>query len=357
MIYHFILNPKSGRGRKEQGLDDIIKAACKKRQVNYHIYYTTAPGDATEYVRSMIRITNERQRFICVGGDGTISEIVNSAPGNLNVEFGVIPMGSGNDFVRNFTNSHLFTDIEAQLDGSTLTLDLIKVNDYYSVNMVNIGFDCAVVKETERLKKIKLIPPGLIYIAGVIVTLCKKFGTKMKLIFDDGRVIEKEMTLTAIANGQFCGGGFRSNPLAKINDGLFDICAINKVSRFTFLSLVSLYKKGTYLEDEKARKVIDYFQVPHFKMEFDEPVPICIDGEIKGAKTVDFSIMKNGFNFVVPKGCEIIESADNRVSAEQPIEVIDVETNADADAPVSETLEVEIPKKEESKGEDFATVG
>ena len=309
MIYHFILNPKSGRGRKEKNLDEIIKAACKKRQVNYHIYYTTAPGDATEYVRSMIRITNERQRFICVGGDGTISEIVNSAPGNLNVEFGVIPKGSGNDFVRNFTNSELFTSIDAQLDGSPLTLDLIKVNDYYSVNMVNIGFDCAVVKETERLKKIKLIPPGLIYIAGVIVTLCKKFGTKMKLIFDDGRIIEKDMTLTAIANGQFCGGGFRSNPLAKINDGMFDICAINKVSRLTFLSLVSSYKKGTYLEDEKAKKYIDYFQVPHFKMEFDEPVPICIDGEIKGAKSVEFSIMQNGFNFVVPKGCEIIESA------------------------------------------------
>ncbi len=326
MIYHFILNPKSGRSRTEKKLDEIIKAACKKRQLNYHIYYTTAPGDATEYVRSMIRITSERQRFICVGGDGTISEIVNSAPGNLNVEFGVIPKGSGNDFVRNFSNTQLFTDIDAQIDGTPITLDLIKVNDCYSVNMVNIGFDCAVVKETERLKKIKIIPPGLIYIVGVVVALCKKFGYKMKLIFDDGRVIEKELTLTSISNGKFCGGGFKSNPLAKLNDGMFDICAIDKVSRFTFLSLVSLYKKGTYLEDDKAREIIEYFQVPHFKMEFDEPVPICIDGEIKGAKTIDFSILKNGFNFVVPKGCELIDSAETSISTSQSEETMGEQT-------------------------------
>jgi diacylglycerol kinase (ATP) len=63
----------------------------------------------------MTRITDEKQRFICVGGDGTINEIVNSCPENPNVEFGVIPCGSGNDFVRNFTNTNLFSDIEAQI--------------------------------------------------------------------------------------------------------------------------------------------------------------------------------------------------------------------------------------------------
>ena len=156
MIYHFILNPQSGGGRKQVKLIELIKAACKNKQLNYHIYFTTCPGDATEYVRSMTRITQEIQRFICVGGDGTINEIVNSAPENPNVEFGVIPSGSGNDFVRNFTNTSLFSDIEAQLDGQTVSLDLIKCNNQYCVNMVNIGFDCSVVKESEKFKKFKI---------------------------------------------------------------------------------------------------------------------------------------------------------------------------------------------------------
>ena len=74
----------------------------------------------------------------------------------------------------------------------------------------------------------------------------------------------------------------------------------------TLLSLVSCYKKGTYLENKRARKVFLYKQVPHFKMEFEEPIPICIDGEIKGAKTIDFEVIKDAFNFVVPKGCDLI---------------------------------------------------
>lgn len=306
MIYHFILNPKSGRSRKHRGLEKDIKDACKKRNLSYHIYYTTCPGDATEYVRSMVRISSDRQRFICVGGDGSINEIVNSAPCNPNVEFGVIPSGSGNDFVRNFSNNNLFSDIDRQIDGDTVSLDLIKCNDIYGVNMINIGFDCAVVKEADRIKKIKLFSPGISYILGVVVVLFKKFGTKMKLIYDDGEVIEKEFTLTAIGNGKFCGGGFKSAPIALLQDGLMDVCAINKVTRATFLSLVSSYKKGTYLDSEKARKIISYKQVPHFKMEFDTPIPICIDGEINGAKTVDFTVVKNAFNFVIPKGCELM---------------------------------------------------
>ena len=232
MIYHFILNPKSGRSPRQKKLEQEIKDACTKRQLSYHIYYTTCAGDATEYVKSMIRISSERQRFICIGGDGTINEIANSAPNNLNVEFGVIPSGSGNDFVRNFSNTKLFSDIEAQLDGEPIAIDLIKCNDFYCVNMVNIGFDCAVVKEADKLKRHKLVTPGFSYILGVVVVLFKKFGTKMKLIFDDGETLEKEFTLTAIGNGKFCGGGFMAAPRALLTDGLLDVCA-KRCKRFS----------------------------------------------------------------------------------------------------------------------------
>ena len=305
MIYHFILNPNSAKGRGRRHIEDAIKEACRKRHLNYHIYYTTCPGDATEYVRSMIRITEDRQRFICIGGDGTINEIVNSAPTNLNVEFGVIPNGSGNDFVRNFTNIKKFYDIDAQIDGETIPLDLIRCNDNYCVNMVNIGFDCAVVKEADKLKKVRFFTPGMSYILGVVVVLFRKFGTKMKLIFDDGEVIDQELTLTAIGNGKFCGGGFMAAPRALLNDGLLDVCAINKISRLTFIKLVKCYKNGTYLENEKAMKIIKHRRVSHFRMEFDTPIPICIDGEIKGAKNIDFEVVPKAFNFVIPKGSEL----------------------------------------------------
>lgn len=305
MIYHFILNPKSGRSPKQKRMEQEIKSACKKRQLKYHIYYTTGVGDATEYVRSMMRISQEKQRFICVGGDGTINEIANSAPCDPNLEFGVIPNGSGNDFVRNFSNLKLFASIEAQLDGEAIPIDMIKCNEHYCVNMVNIGFDCSVVKEAERLKRFKWVTPGISYILGVVVVLFKKFGTPMRVIFDDGEVIEKEFTLTAIGNGKFCGGGFEAAPRANIQDGLLDVCAIDKISRLTFVTLVGSYKNGTYLNNARAMKYIRHRRVSHFKMEFDTPIAICIDGEIKGAKSVDFEVVRNALNFVVPKGCEL----------------------------------------------------
>lgn len=305
MIYHFILNPKSGRSRKRAKMEDHIKSACAKRQLDYHIYYTTCVKDATEYVRSMIAISSERQRFICVGGDGTINEIVNSAPCNPNVEFGVIPGGSGNDFVRNFTNLRLFSDIDAQIDGTSEPIDLIRCNDLYCANMINIGFDCSVAKEANALKsKYKFASPEISYILGILVTFFKKFGTHMKLTFDDGEIIDRELTLTAIGNGHYCGGGFMAAPISNLNDGLIDLCIINKITRLDFIKIVSQYKSGAFLNNPKARHMFEYKQIPHFKMEFDAPMPICIDGEIYSAKDIDIEIIKNGFNFVIPKGCD-----------------------------------------------------
>ena len=307
MIYHFILNPKSGRPRKQKNLEDLIKSACRKRQLSYHIYYTTCPGDATEYVRSMIRISQDRQRFICIGGDGTLSEIVNSAPSHSNVEFGVIPYGSGNDFVRNFTNKELFYDIDAQIDGATVALDLIKYNDNYSVNVINVGFDCAAARVAAKLKKNKFITPAFSYTLGVLRVFFRKFGTKMRLIFDDGEVWENTYTLTAIGNGRFYGGGYRALPNAKMDDGLLDICAINKVSRLTLIKLIKSYKKGTYVDNPKALPYINTKRTNHFKIEFDAPEAICIDGEIKGAKSIDLTVINGAFNFVIPKGSNFID--------------------------------------------------
>ena len=304
MIYHFILNPKSGRSRKHHAIEDVIKSACTKRQLSYHIYYTTCPGDATEYVASMVRISKDKQRFICIGGDGTLHEIVNSAPCNPNVEFGIIPNGSGNDFVRNFTNTELFSKIEAQLDGEPVSLDLIKCNDTYSVNMVNIGFDCAVAKEAATLKKNKLTSPGFAYTLGVLKVVFRKIGRKMRIIFDDGEIWDEEFTLTAIGNGKFCGGGYCATPRALLDDGIMDLCAIKKISRFTLFNLIKYYQNGTYLEKEEALKVITYTRLSHFRIEFDSPEPICIDGEIMGARSIDFSLVKNAFNFVIPKGSD-----------------------------------------------------
>ena len=175
--------------------------------------------------------------------------------------------------------------------------------------MVKIGFDCAVAKEADYMKKNRMVPGSLSYIIGVVKVLFRKFGTPMKLIFDDGEVIDSELLLTAIGNGQYCGGGFDAVPKAVLNDGLMDVCIIDKISRFTFIKLVKSYKSGTHLENKAAQAFIRYRRVSHFRMEFEAPIPICVDGEIKGAKNIDFEVIPAGFHFVIPKGSKMKFSA------------------------------------------------
>ena len=127
-------------------------------------------------------------------------------------------------------------------------------------------------------------------------------STKMKIILDDGEVWDKEFTLAAIGNGKFCGGGYCAAPLADLQDGLAEIIAIDKISKLTFVKLVKSYKNGTYINNSAAMQLINHRRVSHFKIEFPRPLPICNDGEIKGAKSLDITVIPNGFNFVIPKG-------------------------------------------------------
>ena len=92
-----------------------------------------------------------------------------------------------------------------------------------------------------------------------------------------------------------------------------NVVFINKISRLTFFSLVGEYKAGTYLKNQRAMRIIGYKRVPHFRMEFSAPIAVCIDGEIMGAKNIDFQVVRNAFNFVIPRGSKLIDdTAENQ---------------------------------------------
>ena len=302
MIYHFILNPKSGRKRRYHHFEDVIADVCKKRNIDFNIHYTTQSGDATKYVSVMAAASSEKQRFICVGGDGTLNELINSAPGNTNIEFGIIPAGTGNDYIRNFTKKKRFDDINAQIDGEAFDIDLIKCNERYCINMVNVGLDCEVAKEADRLKKLWFVPVKLSYIAGLIAVAFRKIGKKMKIKYGNGSIVEKIYTLAAVGKGRYCGGGFCALPNASLNDGKMHVLAINKVSIFKFLTLVIPYKLGKHLKSKRAMKVMKYTCSESLKIDFEKDTSVCIDGEIMQARSVNISICQKAAKFVVPQG-------------------------------------------------------
>ncbi len=312
MIKHvFILNPVAGKRAGKSDLQAQIEQVCQARSVDFEIHQTDAVGEATAYVRRTCeRYPDTQLRFYACGGDGTLSEVVNGAYGYANAAVGVVPVGTGNDFARNFEGKQAFLDIDAQLDGQTHKVDLIRYNDRLCVNMINIGFDCEVVKLTAKLKKSKLLPASVGYIAGLVLTLIRKPGVKASISVDGAAPEQRRMLLTSVANGAWCGGGFHSSPLAHLQDGVLDMLMIKNVTRVRFLSLVGAYKSGSFVNDPKARRVIDYVKAQNVRYTFAGVKSICADGEIFDVTELEISAVKEALCLIVPKGAAYAAQAE-----------------------------------------------
>ena len=114
----FILNPAAGKSEGKADLHTQIEQVCSARGVDYEIHLTSEPGEATTFVNALCaREPDTQLRFYACGGDGTVNETVNAAAPFGNVSVGIYPCGSGNDFVRNFTEKKLFYDIRQRLLG------------------------------------------------------------------------------------------------------------------------------------------------------------------------------------------------------------------------------------------------
>lgn len=305
MKHCFIINPASGKSVTKEGLENKIREECSKREADCCILTTTARGDVQKYIRRFYdENRGEDIRFYACGGDGTLCEAVNgimALEDREKVSLGVIPVGTGNDFVRNFTPKELFFDIGAQIDATSQVIDLIRCNQFYALNMINIGFDCQVVVKTDQVKRKKFVSSKLAYIIGLVWTLIKKPGVNVKVQTPEGEQ-HKALLLTTFANGRFCGGGFNSNPHAELCDGQINALFVNNVSRMKFLSLVGCYKNGTHLEGKYDDIVCESKQT-EYSLCFDVPTLISVDGELYDAGTeAHISCEPSAISFLMPAG-------------------------------------------------------
>ena len=112
----FVINPKAGTGKNlDKRKEEIIKIA-DKLGIDVGFYITKAVGDAEKFAKLVCEETkannpDEEVRIIACGGDGTVNEVLNGIIGYKNAVLGVVPIGTGNDFVRNFPKNVDFFDI------------------------------------------------------------------------------------------------------------------------------------------------------------------------------------------------------------------------------------------------------
>ncbi len=306
----FIVNPCAGQGN---WADSLIKKINSLNNPNSQIYITKAPGEATDFVRNFCKSFGGA-RFIACGGDGTLNEVLNGAIGFEDAEIGVIPVGTGNDFCRNFDKRYSFSDITHQICGKSVKCDAIKYTTTsggktvtgYSANMFNIGFDCRVADLTAQMKKKPFISGPLAYFISILVMLITKKGENLEIRLDGKVKHSGRLLLTSVANGSFCGGGIKSNPLASVSDGLISVNIIKNISRTRFLTLLPRYMKGSFLKLKNIEKIILCEKCREISITpLGKNLKICIDGEITDAGKTHFEICPKAFNFVLPEESEI----------------------------------------------------
>ena len=303
----FIINPKAGKGENAEELRAKIRSIASAQGTDVEIYVTKCPGDGTQFVKQYIA-ENGSARFIACGGDGTLNEVLNGVVGSVGSEIGVLPAGTGNDFCRNFAGD--FSDIEAILAGSAVPCDAIsytieedgKQKTGYCANMFNIGFDCNVADTTAVMKQKPFISGSLAYLLSIFTVLIKKKGADLAITLDGEEFHRGKLLLTSIANGCFCGGGIKSNPLAEVSDGMLNTNIIYNISRLNFLTKLPYYMKGTHIRLPGIEKII--FTGKYKKIgitPLSGTMRLCIDGEIINAGKTEFEVIPGAFLFVVPK--------------------------------------------------------
>lgn len=307
MKFVFLVNPMAGKGKGIEKLKNTITEVGKKSGKDFEIYTTKSVGDAEVYVRRLCEKYDTPTAYIACGGDGTFNEVINGIYGFPNAYAGVIPMGTGNDFCRNFSE-YDFTNIKAQFNGTLSKCDVIRYRGRingeetvkYCANMFNIGFDCNVADYTATLKKYPLIKGSLAYFLSILLMLIKKKGADIRIEIDGNKIHNGKLLLTSIANGCCCGGGVKSNPYAKINDGLMDVNIIKDVPRRMFIPCLPRYIKGTLFETDRYAHFASAIQCKSVKLTPNQKMRICVDGEIYDSQCMEFNVISDGINIILP---------------------------------------------------------
>lgn len=302
MKHIFIYNPSAGGNSKAAIRTLQEKMKSYDGALTYEFYPTTAPGDATAYVKACCEADTETpMRFYACGGDGTANEVLHGIIGHSNASMTCYPCGSGNDYVKYYGGADRFLDVDALIAGEETPVDVMRVDDRYAINVINFGFDTCVLKTMIKVKHKKIIGGKHAYNTGVFTALIKGMNNKCTVSVDGERLNNGTMLLCTIANGSYVGGAFCCAPRSKNDDGLLEICLVRPISRFTFLKLLPAYTNGNHLDDPRFEKIITYRRGKTVQIDAPEGFAFSLDGEVVEKNHFTVEILPGAVRFAVPR--------------------------------------------------------
>ncbi|PMQ02351.1 MAG: diacylglycerol kinase [Dictyoglomus sp. NZ13-RE01] len=277
MKYHVLVNPIANKGRGEK-LFPEIKSLLEKENINFDIEFTLGGEGTLKQVEKAL--DKGADIVVAAGGDGTVNEVVNGLRGRA--KLGILPIGRGNDVARSLKiPKNLKEAVKLLKKGKNFKMDLGMIDGRYFVGVTGLGFDAEANLTANRLK----FRGPLGYVASVFLTL-KNYKPKKCNIYMDDKVWSGEITLVAIGNTRNYAGGMKITPSARLNDGLFDICIVEKIHP---LELV-LYFPLIYFGKHTINPHVKMYRAKEVKIEGEKDLMATMDGELIPAEKL---VVKN----------------------------------------------------------------
>lgn len=280
-----LINPKAGRNKGEQVANQAGKM-FQQKGIQTELCFSEYAGHTVELARE--NATGDFDGIVAVGGDGTLFEIINGmikADPSLPLPLGIIPVGTGNSFSKDLNITGLESAVDKICSSNTRKVDLgyfdCDAGSYYFINLLGFGFVADVAHKAGSYKQYG----ALSYVIGVFVITMNLQSYQLELTID-GKKYERENCFVEICNSTKTGGEMIMAPDAKIDDGLFDVIVLNRISKTGLLRAFPKIFRGTHL----ALPEIEVFKAAEVKAVTNIPKILTPDGEIFGHTPIDVKI-------------------------------------------------------------------
>ena len=277
-----ILNPWAGKGvagTRRPALEAALSAA----QIDYTLVATHARGGATELAWQGVE--RGAELIVAVGGDGTLNEVVNGIKGaeaacGRRVPLGIVPIGTGSDFVKTLEHDEsndLAGAIRRISERTVQTVDLGRVTvvnqqPRYFLNGLGMGLDAQIAVEAAQITQVKGMA---VYFLAIFRALSKYKAGQMNITYD-GQRLKRRLLFASVANGRYQGGGFYLTPSALLDDGELDFCFVDKLRLDEIVRHLPKVLEGTHTQ----LKQVTMGRVRTLTVESSLPIPVATDGEV-----------------------------------------------------------------------------
>jgi diacylglycerol kinase (ATP) len=293
-----IVNPAAGGGKSAR-LAGATLARLRDNRIHLDVIASSAPGHAGELAREAH--AQGYRNFLAVGGDGTAHEIINGIfSRNANAErisLGFLPLGTGNSFLRDFTERGADDSFKALLANRKRPVDLMRLThatgEVYSLNILSVGFTADVGAITNRMFK----PLGHFgYLLGVIIRVVQLKCRAFTLRCDDETVWDDRRSLfLAFNNSKYTGGTMLIAPQADPSDGFIEFVRWGPIGRLSLLRMLPRLYDGSHIQHPLASRK----SVRHVEFNTPVPVDVMIDGEIFSLKCKELDIIPSALDVFI----------------------------------------------------------